>query len=492
MIKKFALQVLGLVLAVTAFSACNDDPDPETEYILASTKVTAFSLQKNKAALNNLDTVFFSIDLVNAQIFNADSLPFGTDVRKIAVKISTEQCSAVELHVPRPGKSDTIVNYLTNSTDSINFSNGPVKLHVVSYDKSASRDYQIRLNVHKVKSDSLYWAQAAQTKLPGSFASPNAQKTVGASVGAVCLTSSNSSYSLSTNPNPAEVTDWITKTIDFPFTPDIRSLTGCNDRLYILSTDGELYYSDDLADSWIDTASSMYHIYGQYGDMILGVKKTGNTYYHVTYPPTSESIVDADCPVSETSATAYASTDWSNRQQCFFVGGRLADGSLSGATWGFDGSQWTMISSSLPLRAAGITMFNYEVCYTDTITWKSVEYPCLIAFGGRTSSTTLNRTVYLSRDNGINWKKADNLLQLPSYIPAMADADPLVFDRTLTDKKSGSGRNYNSSVFMKAVKPVTEWECPYIFIFGGNDDAAKLYNTIWIGVINRLTFKPII
>jgi hypothetical protein len=39
---------------------------------------------------------------------------------------------------------------------------------------------------------------------------------------------------------------------------------------------------------------------------------------------------------------------------------------------------------------------------------------------------------------------------------------------------------------------VTEWECPYIYLFGGEDTAGNTFNTIWRGVINRYTFKPIV
>lgn len=45
--------------------------------------VTAFSLNDNKKVLDSLSNVFFSIDLVSANIFNADSLPYGTNVSRL-------------------------------------------------------------------------------------------------------------------------------------------------------------------------------------------------------------------------------------------------------------------------------------------------------------------------------------------------------------------------------------------------------------------------
>ncbi|MDE7443730.1 MAG: hypothetical protein K2M65_06190, partial [Muribaculaceae bacterium] len=43
----------------------------------------------------------------------------------------------------------------------------------------------------------------------------------------------------------------------------------------------------------------------------------------------------------------------------------------------------------------------------------------------------------------------------------------------------------------RAVSPIEQWECPYIYVFGGYDADGKLQNTVWRGVINRLSFKPI-
>ena len=39
---------------------------------------------------------------------------------------------------------------------------------------------------------------------------------------------------------------------------------------------------------------------------------------------------------------------------------------------------------------------------------------------------------------------------------------------------------------------IITWECPYIYLIGGYGPDGKLYDTIWRGVLNRLTFTPII
>lgn len=497
MINKSAIYICCLAVLCWAFSSCNSSSD-ENEYVLSSTKVTAFSLKSNKKILNNLDSIFFSIDLVNAEIFNADSLPYGTNVSKLQLDISTESCSVIELHVPRKDNSDTIVNYIKNSTDSINFSNGPVKLHLVSLDKKAQRDYTIRVNVHKIKPDSLYWDRMALSSLPAYAPGMKAQKTVTFNTGAVCLVQGNDYCSLAYNPNPAESDSWQTKTVSFGFTPVVRSLTSSDNSLFILSSDNRLYQSSDLGETWSDTGVEMSYIYGAFEGTVLGNLKNGNSYLHVTFPASTSYTLSDKCPVSGTSDLAFTTTEWSSKGQCYFVGGTLADGSKSNATWGYDGEKWAMISSTLPIEISDMTMFAYKIATTDTITWSQREYPCLIALGGMKSDNTLNDKVFVSRDFGMNWKIGDDLLQLPSYIPAMASADALVFDAKLSDVSNSSRWTFYAPASLppymspfKAVKPITEWECPFIFMFGGTDIRGTLFNTVWRGVINRLTFKPL-
>ena len=70
MLKKLSIFI---ILATTAlgFVGCNKDNDDD---VISSSNVmvTAFSLNENDKVLNNLDSVFFTIDLINAKIYNAN------------------------------------------------------------------------------------------------------------------------------------------------------------------------------------------------------------------------------------------------------------------------------------------------------------------------------------------------------------------------------------------------------------------------------------
>ena len=132
-----------IIAAVATLGACNSSDEEETlePEVSSSTLVKSFSLVANSKVLPNLDKVFFSIDLNTARIFNADSMPYGTDISHLVTSITTDNASLVELHAPRPNASDSVTNYLENSTDSIDFSNGPVKLIIRSANAEMSMTY---------------------------------------------------------------------------------------------------------------------------------------------------------------------------------------------------------------------------------------------------------------------------------------------------------------------------------------------------------------
>lgn len=81
--KQFPIYMLvSLLMAMVGFTACNsDDDDSVFDTIDTSAEfacmINSFKLEANPNILSNLDTVFFSIDLNAARIFNADSLPLG-------------------------------------------------------------------------------------------------------------------------------------------------------------------------------------------------------------------------------------------------------------------------------------------------------------------------------------------------------------------------------------------------------------------------------
>lgn len=511
--------ILSVLLGLVA-SSCNKDKE-DISYLSASNStviVSSFSLTKDTKILPGLDSVYFSIDLGNAEVFNADSLPYGTDVSRLIPVIGTAGCSVAELHFKSIHGNDTVVDYLTHSTDSINFANGPVTLHLVANDGITERDYQLKVNVHQMVPDSLYWNRTARRSLPVLSLIPARQKTVKINDKYLCLTAAgavdNQTYNMACID---DLQHWNVNAIqpesgaDFPANLDITTLVAGEGVLYILDQQGELYLSDEVdatldvpGTKWRDTGVKVEKLYGTYGRQALGCVKEDGKYNFVTYPAgTSVSLPD-DFPVSGTSDMIDIDTKWSSTPQKLMIGGRKADGKLTGAVWGYDGKSWARISRSEVPAGEGKTMFLYSTFTTDSTNWSVTEYPTLFAFGGRSSDGVNDASMYISRNMGITWTKGDDLVQMPSYIPAMAQAQAFVAkDIMRADSRSGDSWDacgdkplprwckIATPPLSRAMTPITEWDAPMIYLFGGVNDYGTLYNTVWRGAINRLTFKPL-
>ena len=488
-------------LFALTLAACNSSEE-EIEYeSVASSDVaiTSFQLVSNPDVLDSLSNVYFSIDLLNARIFNADSLPYGTNISRLVTLINTNSASGISIAFPRPGLSDSIIDYKTNSTDSVDFSNGPVKITITSESGSVSRTYEVKVNVHTIKPDTLAWNSLKSISLPSTLTDINAQYAARKGDTFYCLTSSSTEhYCLAATTDP-DAADWNAQEISLGFTPDVTSLRATGTHLYILSASGRLY---DSADGivWSDTGVDMSYIYGPYNDQILG--SDGSSI--VSYPSGHKTPMPEGFPVRGTSLPASYTSSMATSDQIVIIGGVCADGTLSPNAWGYDGNQWACLSMSNPLPEGveSPVLVAYDLFDVPLSTWSPVKYPALVAFGGKKADGSISRTVYISKDWGMNWQKAPELMALPEKLPALYYQPSYVYSTTLHARSSkwadlGVRPLYPFASFVtpastsRATTPITQWECPAIYLFGGLDAAGNVNPTIWRGVISRYTFKPV-
>lgn len=502
------LHYILLAAAAVGIAACNSEAEENPDApAYSSATVTEFKLYEDSKILPNLDSVYFSIDLANALIYNADSLPYGTPLNKLRPMITTGGASVAELHVPRVGTTDTVIDYIKHTGDTVDFSNGPVRLRLVSVDGSFERSYTIKINVHAVKSDSLVWTRAEVGNLPSRYAVPNDGNAAATASAIYCLTEYQGSYCLAKAVNPADAWQYITP--NFTFKPVISTFSAGDDALYVLDEEGNLYTSANGA-SWKATAQRWFSIYGNYGKVLMGCVLDGGKYYHAYYPADGrpKTQLEDGFPVRGASQTINYTYDWASTPLVLLTGGRRADGALSADTWGYDGQSWAKLSHR-PLRY-GIedpVVVPYFVTAVDTTTWLIDKQSVLLAMMGRRSDGTLNDTVFVSHDFGMHWDKADQLQQIDkNTLPLRYDARGFVYSSTL-GITSAAALNWrllatpavspmlipmvSREASPMATKPVSTWECPYIYIFGGKSAYGNLYNTIWRGTIMRFTFKPL-
>ena len=287
------------IMFVASFTACNssdpieiDDNGYNIEVLYSNTAITSFSLKPNTKVLANLDSVYFTIDLVGARIFNAQPLPYGTKITKLLADIGTNGSSKIEVKVTDSKvMKDTTLVYNTSSIDSIDFS-ANVSIIVTSLNELQKRTYGVKVNVYDVKPDSLYWGKTEWAKLTDN-GTPKAQKAV-EYLDKVYSFVKTTDYSLTVIDGDMETTEAVT----FPAEPNLRTLTASSNALYVLSTTGDMYKSTD-GKSWSATGMKWNHIYGGYGDKIIGNKYENGKYIHTMYPALAdftESEVATDCP----------------------------------------------------------------------------------------------------------------------------------------------------------------------------------------------------
>ena len=483
-------------LLIGTLSSCNKKSETEEEIYMpaSSVAVTNFSLKSKNGSKLKLDSVFFSIDLNHGVIFNADSLPVGTDITRLVPVISyTQSASAVTL-TQSGGKHTGEIDYKTNPTDSVDFS-GRVVLKITAEDKTTSREYAIKVNVHKVEPDSLVWGDLAVAKLPSRNADPKQQKTVGYKDTSYSLIQeADDSYTLAVA-SDLIAGEWDKLTPAFSFEPAVRTFNATSDLLYVLDTAGTLYTSADGL-TWESTGCTWVNTIGAYGDVMLGIRSEGGVLKHTSWPEKyEEATLSSDFPVDEYSNFVQFSNRWTTLPIGFMVGGVTATGAYSDKTWGFDGDHWAVLSEKMTPAVAGATLVPYYV-YRKSSSRVEKEFSVWMLIGGEGRRNAANRTVYVSYDNGVNWYAGGTLMQLPKHFPSLRGLDGIVAEWSL---QSSLTNNWTSTEG-RALPPMARirydvkdyevyWQCPYIYIFGGIDGEV-LSDEIWRGVLNRLTFVP--
>ena len=138
---KFLLIAIATTLIT---SACNSNSSDDPYAISSDVTVLGFSLKKDISILSGIDSVFFSIDLQKGLIFNADSLPKGTDITRLIPIISYPSTVMSATITMSDGSYKTgSIDYKNNPSDSIDFS-GKVILTLIAQDGFSTKTIKSR------------------------------------------------------------------------------------------------------------------------------------------------------------------------------------------------------------------------------------------------------------------------------------------------------------------------------------------------------------
>lgn len=488
----FLLAIVALLSSLSLLTSCNKDKDDDDDVDTYSTStrttlVTSFRLQADATVLNSLDSVHFTVDYDNGLIYNADSLPVGTEISalKVNVQFLNTVKSAVFYINDATKQGDTIIDYSKSMTQSIDFT-GETTLMVTSADESQVKEYDVKILVHKQNPDTLVWPQSWRRDLPGYTSEMLTYKTVELNDSYRTLAYDGNRCLLLTTSALSEMV-WDEQEVSLPFDPDVETLTATYDALYMLATDGQLYTSTDGVD-WTSCGVKWLSVLGTYGSRVLGIMGDDGLYYHDEYPHTEDftcTQVEDNFPVIHVSSMIESSYNWTISNQTIIMGGINSEGKILNTVWGYDGNTWGQINTThgtaLPaLRDA--TLFSYYTYKAMTGVRRYARQTTWFLMGGRKADDSLNGDIYLSTTQGVTWVKADSTISLAAYMPKFYGAQAIVEVASLTAPNRAPAR---------VSTPVTSWDCPYIYLLGGYNEQGELLPNMWRGVYVRMTNTPI-
>lgn len=255
--------MFGLFLAASlALSSCLSDDESTTTTLYGDAAVTSFTLgtlnrykyvMRNSTGLqDSLVTTSIngakypmSIDQLKHEIYNLDSLPYGTDTTAVTCTIATKNSGGVALIAP-----DSTVNW-HNSSDHINFGTART-FRIFSTDGTNLRDYKVWLNVKKDSAETFGWRMLVPIE-SSLFSGTDGHRVVVVGAKVAVFAEKNDSFQLFASANGI---DWQQLSPDFtPVAADVWKNVVVKDSVAYLLNGTALLSSTDL-EHWTSIATT--------------------------------------------------------------------------------------------------------------------------------------------------------------------------------------------------------------------------------------------
>ena len=413
--------LVGCLAALTLSSCLKDETRRTTpEWRQKNCQIASFSLKND--SIKGLDQVVFTIDQLRGEIYNTDSMPYGTKInRKVVCQIAYDDAvspSLVEFEPEATGKRVS-----GRDADSIDFSR-PVRIYITSYDRTEAKTYTVRLNVHQQDPDSMSWLQTMPLLGRGSIV----EERVLSDAGAYRLFARTADGLLAYR--SADALTWTALTpsgLPAGKTFEAAYATLLRHTYYIHATDGALYRSAD-GTTWTSVAGAPTIVrllgavdtvtYGSQPVALAAIVRSKDNTLHFASMDASGAWTTGDAVPTTFPTEGFGSTSYeaAHRRHLLIAGGRRRDGILTDQAWEtIDGRTWVCLNentaSGLPaMEGAAVTMYGGAI----------------FLVGGLNAAGTASRTLYLSTDRGATWTVAVHKLQPPAEFVARGYATAVV------------------------------------------------------------------
>ena len=406
------------VMATTAFlSSCLKSDYTEIDYP-AESSIKAFSIGTLHQTIHGKDSegkdsfyvdtisyahVPFTIDQINRQIYNKDSLPKEVDVTRVLASISADNGV---YYVNKNGK-DT----LWTSADSLDFTNA-VTFKVLAYSELQNnfvfgKPYTVKVNVHKLNPDSLFWKHFGDKKFVGDVTLTE-QKAVYMNKDLYVFgkTESNVIKVFKAHVLRGNIDGWedISSTVAGTDV-NIYSATAFNNGIYYVA-DGKLYKLIDNATGQVGSLTGLSNLISVSNDNLLAYNKTDNKV--ITINTNGEEVTDGKSSFvsgydlsGRFSAISTESTHNSNIWRTVVMtnnsGTAKTDTTANVFSYISSDKVWTKFQPNNPTTCPNqnnISMISYD--------------GKLFAYGEEFDY------FYSSTDNGLNWKKEEDYMIFPT------------------------------------------------------------------------------
>lgn len=328
------MAIACLLGACIGFGACVKGDDDKAE-VNISTYVTAFGI----------DTIYgkyykFSIDQVNHVIFNADSLPLGSDKFLDKIVIDTFSSSGYITS----GLLDTIVQVgkVADLTPAIN--KPGLTFKIVSNDFSRSQEYSLQVNVHKVDPDLATWKNIKG--LPADFVGAKSTDQKILIRDNELMAFLRGDLLLKSDISSEAAYSWKTYTMTgLPADAILHSTLCYDDTLYMISKSGDLYNSVE-GEVWEKNetlSGGVRTLLASFADKLTAIKEDeGELRYCLTHASTEAwtigEPVHEDFPIDKVSSDVYVSG--TGVERAILVGMPRSEGYKTTPWMTIDGDDW--------------------------------------------------------------------------------------------------------------------------------------------------------